>query len=145
MAEVKISVFLALLIGLFSLGEAPEQKEFRLDLLSDKVGYVGTLLAKKSGTGYALFEERGEAPRQMGFVNPMSGEKYAIAFGDAGSVLVIDLARAIAGFQQLDLKKTKKARFKCKYAGEEIEFQLNRSGSVVYLTEIGSTQTFSFH
>ena len=145
MAEVKIGVFLALLIGLFSLGEAPEQKEFRLDILSDKVGYVGTLLAKKSSTRYTLFEEKDEHPRQIGFVNPMSGEKYAIAFGDDGSVLVIDLARAIAGFQHLDLKKTKKARFKCKYAGEEIEFQFNRSGSVIYLREIGGTQTFSFH
>lgn len=138
-AKVVTEAFLMVLAAL----AAPETlKEFRLDAI-DSNGYMGTMIIKRVDDGLTIYaEENNELVEFMTVAaskdNPM--EYNVVAFGNKKET--INFEKAI---NQFSLEKLRREKQLTMEIVDGSKLKLNRSGSIIYLTNSPEKRTYIIH
>jgi len=131
-------IVLCLFAGPFS--QEKIQKEIRIDLVGDR-GYVDTLIVKRTGESFTVYDEMNEELAKCATILPVKDKKHVYICTDTTPKKTltnakkrretINLPKSIVNFESLNLRKTKRKTLRLK---ELPDIRFNRSANVIYLT-----------
>jgi hypothetical protein len=145
MAELNLTMLIAVLIGIHCFGDADYHRQIRIDLLTDGKGYVGTMAVRRVENRFVLLQQEEDGFVEIGTLSQVEGGKLAFEPGLDNPEFHFSLADFVLDFEELDLRTAERANFKARGNDESLEFRFNRSGDVIYIREVGSKETLCIH
>ena len=130
----------AFLMVLAALATPDTLKEFRIDAI-DENGYMDTMIVHRTDDGFILYDEMNNELKEFMTIkvskdNPQ--EYNVVAFGDKKETVNFDKS-----IKQFSLEKLRKENQLTLEIIDGTKIKINRSGSMVYLTQSQQKRTYA--